>query len=82
MAAMIRELYTALLAAGPPEDKAGRAASSVLESESRFTDRVSGVEMGLGEKISSLDFLLTRLEWMVGLLVTVARAAVPLIVKA
>jgi hypothetical protein len=64
MTAMNKELYTALLAAGSPEDKASLAASSVLESDAR----VSGIEARLVDRISSLDVRMTRLEWMAGLL--------------
>lgn len=64
MTAMNKGLYTALLAAGSPEDKATLAASSVLESDTR----VSGIQARLVDRLSSLDVRMTGLEWMAGLL--------------
>jgi hypothetical protein len=55
---MLSSLYDALLDAGASEDKARKAAEEAAQYEARFT--------ALGEKLTTLDGRVSRIEWMLG----------------
>ena len=65
MTTMIVELYEALRAAGPPEDKAQAAARALEEHDRRF-DRVDTELAAIRVELRALEGQVIMMEWITG----------------